>query len=100
MGRLGSDHAGLRQAGEAGESLDQLLLSSRAGVGGFVGEVVAEIEPHTIAALREDEEMRAPLGADHLRVLWPVRHALDQHAAEEVVWRIGVNGEAQLLAHA
>ena len=57
------DGGGVRQATQAGERRYQVILPPGAGMGRLVGEVVAEIEANAVAALGEDQEVRAALGA-------------------------------------
>ena len=76
-----------------------MILPPGAGIGRLVDEVVAEIEAKAVAALGKDQEVPPALGAEHHQVLRPVGDAVHQHAADQVVRRIGQDLQRELAPH-
>src|SRR5262245_20942281 len=69
----------------------------RPAICSLVGEFVTEIKSNTVSTLGEDQEPRPSFRADDLRVLWPIRHPFNEHAANQVVWRVRKKFQAELM---
>jgi hypothetical protein len=60
------------------------------------GEIVADVEAYPRAALRKDEVMDVAFRPCLVGILWPLRHTVYQHSADQIMWLILAYGEAEL----